>query len=252
MSAFTSNMMKGGAMLDDATRLAEAWQPDLTADENLRRVSDLNLLGKISRARTDDVLLRILKPRFVDPGDQVMHALKTLLDRPDAFREACYYETSRDDALLAAFAEGPLYEWYGRGRTTVNLEEVKQWFSELAERGEAPAWTDNVRTKVARGLLAALRDFGVLEGAAHKRFATPRMTPLGFAYVAFRQHELGASSRRLAESAVWRRWLLDRDRVVELFTQVERLGVLRYLQAGSSVRIDWLAGSLEEVARAAA
>ena len=51
MNTFTSNMMKGGAMLEDATRLVEAWQLDLTADENLRRVSDLNLLGKISRAR---------------------------------------------------------------------------------------------------------------------------------------------------------------------------------------------------------
>ena len=182
----------------------------------------------------------------------MIHALKTLLDRPDTFREACYYETARDDDLLAAFAEVPLYEWYGGGRTTVNLEEVKQWFSGLAQSGEAPAWTENVRTKVARGLLAALRDFGVLEGAAHKSFAIPRMTPLGFAYVAFREHEQGASSRGLVDSRVWRRWLLDRDRVVELFTQAERLGVLRYLQAGSSVRIDWLAGSLEEVARAAA
>jgi hypothetical protein len=252
MTAFTTNMMKGGAMLDDAARLAEAWQPELSASDNLQRVSDLNLLGKTTRARTDDVLLRILKPRFVDPGDQVMQALGRLLMRPDSFREACYYETSRDDALLAAFAEGPLYESYQRGRTTITVDEVKLWMADLSRDGQAPEWTDIVRTKVARGILAALRDFGILEGANHKRFATPRMTPLGFAYVAYREHEQGVSSRGIVESRVWRRWLLSPDRVTELFTQAERLGVLRYLQVGSSVRVDWIAGSLQEVARAAA
>jgi hypothetical protein len=239
-------------MLEDATRLAEAWQPDLSPQDNLRRVSDLNLLGKTTRTRADDVLLRILKPRYVDPGDQVMTALNQLLIRPDAFREACYYETSRDDALLAAFSEGPLFEWYQRGRTTVTIDEVKQWMSDLARAGQAPSWTDTVRTKVARGILASLRDFGILEGANQKRFATPRMTPLGFAYVAYREHEQGASSRAIVESPVWKRWLLGPDRVPDLFAQAERLGVLRYVQVGSSVRVDWIAGSLQEVARAAA
>ena len=80
----------------------------------------------------------------------------------------------------------------------------------------------------------------------------PRMTPHGFAYVAFREHEQGASSRALFTSPVWRRWLLDAARVAELFNQAERIGVLRFSQAGSAVRVDWRVGSLEEVARAAA
>ena len=50
----------------------------------------------------------------------------------------------------------------------------------------------------------------------------PRMTPHGFAYVAFREHEQGASSRALFTSPVWRRWLLDATRVAELFNQAER------------------------------
>ena len=76
----------------------------------------------------------------------------------------------------------------------------------------------------------------------------PRMTPHGFAYVAFREHEQGASSRALFASPVWRRWLLDATRVAELFNQAERIGVLRFSQAGSAVRVDWRVGSLEEVA----
>lgn len=78
------------------------------------------------------------------------------------------------------------------------------------------------------------------------------MTPRGFAYVAWREHEQGASSRALVTTRVWRRWLLDQDRVLHLFGQAARLGVLRFSSAGSAVRIDWVASSLEEVTRAAA
>ena len=251
MTALTSNVQKGGALLDDTRRLVEAWDPSLDADENLRHVANGNLLGKTSRARTDDVLLRILKPRFVEPGPHVIRALATLLEHPASFIEACYYEASRDDALLAAFAEGPLFDWYEQGRTGVAIEDVKGWLAELGRAGRAPAWSENVRTKVARGLLAALRDFRVLQGAARKEYAVPRMTPHGFAYVAFREHEQGASSRALFTSPVWRRWLLDAARVAELFNQAERLGVLVFSQAGSAVRVDWRVDSLEEVAHAA-
>jgi hypothetical protein len=252
MTALTSNVQKGGALLDDTRRLVEAWDRSLDADANLRDVAHGNLLGKTSRARTDDVLLRILKPRFVEPGPQVIGALATLLEHPTSFVEACYYEASRDDALLAAFAEGPLFDWYEQGRTGVATEDVKGWLAELGRAGRAPAWSENVLTKVARGLLAALRDFRVLQGGARKEYAVPRMSPRGFAYVAFREHEQGASSRALFTTRVWRRWLLDAARVAELFDQAERMGVLRFSQAGSAVRVDWRVGSLEEVARAAA
>lgn len=246
----SSNIQKGGALLDDSRRFVEAWSTELDANDNLRRVAEDNLLGKRSRMRSEDVLRRILGPRFVDPGPHVIAALKALLDKPASFREACYYEASRDDELLATFAETPLFEWYELGRTTVTVQEVAVWLQQSP--GHLPGWSESVRTKVARGLLAALRDFGVLEGGTIKRFAPVRISPLGFAYVAFREHEQGRSSRAIVDSPVWRRWLLDDGRVADLFVQAERLGVLRFSQVGSSVRIDWRAASLEEVTRAAA
>ncbi len=221
-------------------------------DENLRRMTEKNVLGKTSRSRSEDVLLRVLRPRFVEPGAQVMLALKALLQHPATFVEACYYEASREDALLAAFAEGPFFDWYQQGRIGITPEDVRSWLAELVLRGQVPAWSENLVERVAQGVLATLRDFRVLTGGVHKEYAVPRMTSQGFAYVAFREHEQGASSRALVTSRVWRRWLLDASRVSELFNQAERLGVLHFSQAGSAVRVDWRVDSLEEVARAAA
>ena len=47
----TSNILKGGALLDDARRLVEVW--DLNADKawNLSRINEENLLAKQDRHR---------------------------------------------------------------------------------------------------------------------------------------------------------------------------------------------------------
>jgi hypothetical protein len=74
----------------------------------------------------------------------------------------------------------------------------------------------------------------------------------GFAYVAFRLHEQGASSTSIESSQVWRRWLLSPDRVDDLLHQAAQAGVLTYGRAGTAVRIDWHVSSVEEAIRAAA
>jgi len=249
---YTANIQKGGAMLDDTRRLIEVWDDTADSEDNLRRIADTNLLGKQSRKRTDDILLRILRPRYVAPSAELVPALRSLRNDPRAFREACYYETAREEDLLAAFAEGPLFVFYSAGRVGVTVEDAKNWLESLTKAGQLPDWTDTVRTKVARGLLAALRDFGVLKGAVRKEFNPPGMSARGFAYVAFREHQRGASARALVESRVWRRWLLDGRWVSDLLTQIDQLGLLHYARAGSAVRIDWRAASLKEVVHAAA
>ena len=239
MTAFTANIQKGGALVEDARRLVEVWDLEYEADRNLERIADQNLLAKRSRARSEDILRRVLTPRLIEPGPQVIEALKLLLPSPRSFIEAYYLEACRDDALLAALAEGPLYAWWHEGRVTIDSQEVARWIRGLAEAGKAPAWSEGVQIKVARGLLAALRDFGVIAGASRKEFEAPSLSLPGFGYAAFRLRELGASSRTLVDNAAWRRRLLDRGRVMELFSQADRLGLFHFAAAGSAVRVDW-------------
>ena len=254
-AVYTSRLLKGGAVVEDTRRVVELWDPDLSPGANLHRLSVENLLGKPSRSRIDDLLYRVVQRRYVEPGPHIIPALKGLVSDRRAFREACYYETSRADDLLAAFAVGPMWEWWLQGRLSVDTDDVVGWLHELAKAGKVPTWTDSVRTRTAQGLLSTLRDFGVLAGVARgrrKEIAPPSMTPRGFAYVAWREHEQGASSRALTSGSVWRRWLLDDASVEDLFVRSARLGVLRFSRAGSAVRVDWLVHRLAEVTGAAA
>ena len=79
MTVYTSNIQKGGALLDDARRLVEVWDQHEDTESNLERIAGENLLAKPSRARAEDVLRRILRPRLVEPGPQIIAALKILL-----------------------------------------------------------------------------------------------------------------------------------------------------------------------------
>lgn len=249
---FTGNIQKGGALLEDCRRVVEVWDPTKDEASNLSRIVDQGLLAKRSRTRAEDVIRRIIRPRLIEPGPHVIPALKNFLSDPQSFREACYFETARDETLLAAFAEDPLFEMWTDGRIGVTIQDVVDWQVKLTATKQLPTWTDTVRIKVARGILAALRDFGILAGENSKTILPPSLSPSGFSYVAWRLHEGGGSSWSLSTSSVWRRWLLDPTRVSELFRQASGLGVMSVSAAGSAVRIDWRAHDLQEVTSAVA
>ena len=248
----SSRIMKGGALLNESRILVEQWDLSAEPSINLSRIVDENLLAKKSTMRSHDVVSRVLSQRFVEPGAHVIAALKQLTGHARAFTEACYFESTRSDQLLAAFVEGPLWQWSTEGRIGVAVVDTESWLAKLASNGELPDWSVEVRTRVARGLLAALRDFGVLKGATRKEFATPSLSPSGFAYVAFRLREQGVVARGLTTSPVWRHWRLQADEIEHLFAETAHLGVLRKSQVGTVVRIDWELESLVEVARAVA
>lgn len=253
---YTSNLQKGGALVEASALLVSAWDDSLSVDGNLAMAVGANLFGAASAVRRRDLVDRILRPRLVDPGPHVMSALKVLLDTDGhAFRDACYFEASRAEPLLADFAEGPMFDWYTAGRTTITVADVEPWLVGLLRTGSAPNWSAAVRARVGRALLATLRDFGVLGGVAggtRKQIGHPYPSVPGFAYTCWRLHELGVTAPSLEGSPVWRRWLLGPADVGALMTDLAGHGVILLNRAGSITRIEWRATTLSEAVHAAA
>jgi hypothetical protein len=248
MTHYDTRIIKGGALLDDTRRFLEAWNVQHGPAENLDHIRASGALGKRSRSRAAAVLA-ILRRRLVGAGEGVVATLRLLREDARAFREACYYEAAHSDPLLAAFAAEALFGWHQSGRSPVTVADAVAW---LADAGRTPSWTEPTRARVGQGLLSALRDFGLLEGAVKKRIAPPRLSPRGFAYVAVRERGQHPSGRALLQAPVWRRYLLGAEDVRALFLEADRLKVLRFSEAGSAVRIDWLIAGLEEVPRVVA
>lgn len=252
-TAYTSNLQKGGALLDVSALFVSTWDDRRSCEDNLTAVVEMAAASAVRRADLGD---RILRRRFVDPGPHVVSALKVLLDSDrHAFRDACYFETARAEPLLAHFAEGALVEWYRAERRTVTVDDTVGWLSLLVRRGLTPPWSDAVQTRVARALLATLRDFGVLDGVAGgrtKRIGHPYPSVAGFAYTCWRLHELGVTAAGIERSPVWRRWLLGTADVAALLADLARHGVIMLNRAGSVTRIEWQAATLAEAVHGAA
>ena len=247
----TSRIIKGGALLDETRRFVESWHDSRSVEENLAALRTGNLLGKRSRARAEDTLA-ILRQRFADPGPHVIRAFRPLALQAEAFRDACYYEAARNDDLLAHIASETIFDLLGRGWVKVTVEDVERALLLAPPDPLVMGWGDATRTRVIHGVLSALRDFGVLEGKANKHIASPHLSFSGFVYVLGRLRDALPSSHEIVGSPVWRWWLLEDRQLRALFLEADRAGLVRFSDAGSSVRLDWRVDGLEEMVRAVA
>jgi hypothetical protein len=102
---------------------------------------------------------------------------------------------------------------------------------------------------VAQGLLATLRDFGVLLGATNKRLAPPALPVSAFSYIAFYLRDKQASGERVIQSKEWALFFLSTNEVERLFMEAHQQRLLEYHAAGSVIRINFPSESLEDYAR---
>lgn len=248
MTEFTTRIIKGGALLAETRRFLDNWADDRPPRWNLEQILDRNLLGLPSRKRTGDTLA-VLRQRFVEPGPSVIPSLRIASIDPIAFREVCYFEASRNDALLAFAAENVLYQWWELGRSAVPIEQFEGSILQASPDPAIREWRPATTRRVTSGLLSALRDFGILEGKNNKSISPPRLSLPGFAYVTERLREMEVTD--IVGSPVWHRWILDERQIRALFLEADRVDLIRFSEAGSAHRVDWLFEDLEEMMSAA-
>ena len=242
-TVYNSRLLKGGALIPEMRTLVRLWQDDVPFQDLRNRVERENILGKASRARVRDVLSRTFLPRYAHGNPP--NAWRYLRPFEDAHaplhvvRPLYYLYAARSEAILGDFVRNYLYERYRAGLLAVSMEDALHFVHQAEADGRIPEpWSESVSVKVARGMLAALRDFGILTGRARKRIAPPYLDVIPFAHAAF----LLAGERHGAaalEHPDWRLFLMDRDAVERLFVEADRAGLLRYNAAGSIVRIDF-------------
>jgi hypothetical protein len=85
----------------------------------------------------------------------------------EVLRPVYFWITARSEPLLYDFTSEEILSKNRSQDLSVRVDETAQWIRKRLLKHDQ-VWTDTVITKVARGLLAALRDFGILEGTASK------------------------------------------------------------------------------------
>jgi hypothetical protein len=155
--------------------------------------------------------------------------------------------TARTERLLYDFVCVELLQRSKSQVQPITTNDVGRWIaSQLATCGKN--WSPSVTARVARGVLAALRDFGLLEGASKKRIAPVYLPIESFAYIAFALHQEGVSGPQLVQHRDWQLFLLSPPMVEQMFLEADRSGLLRFHVAGKIMRMDFPATNFGEMA----
>lgn len=247
---YLTRLLKGGALLEDMRLLVRAWTNNASDEQKAKLIIE-NRLGKKTRTRSADVFRRVFAPRFLHGNPpQSWKIVRPLENREVAMEISTplyYWITARSDKLIYDFVSKELRAKVGSADPVVRTDEATNWIRRTLNRNDLK-WSDAAIIKVARGLLAALRDFGILEGATIKRIA-PRYLPTeSFAYIAFALYQLGSSGIELQNHKDWELFLLSQPVVEQLFLDAHQMHFLRYEAAGSIVRIEFNATKYEEMA----
>ena len=247
---YNSRLQKGGALFEDMRLLVRNWQESGVNGQHDTVVAE-NLLGKHTRARAADTLRRAFLPRFVNGRPphawKIVRALEDCNLPVEIIRPIYYWITARTERLLYDFVCVELLQRSKSHVQSITTDEVYSWIaSQLATCGKR--WSPTVTTKVARGVLATLRDFGVLEGTSKKRIAPVYLPVESFAYIAFALHQEGVSGSHHVEHHDWLLFLCSPPVVEQMFLEADRSGLLCFQAAGKIVRIDFPAASFGEMA----
>jgi hypothetical protein len=203
---YQSKIIKAGALLADTKTLLAQWDEAVSVAENLDRFRRENLFGKASRSRVEDILA-IFRQRYLT-SEPVTKALVTLVkDQFSAVGLTCifYFHATRADALLHDVVTEVLMSLQNQGKRDIDIKDIVTplacW---VAEEKTAGHWSEPTLVRVAQGLMATLRDFGVLQGVIRKRVAPMYLPVEAFAYVAFYLHQTQPSGERLLGHPEWR------------------------------------------------
>ncbi|APB32610.1 hypothetical protein GlitD10_0303 [Gloeomargarita lithophora Alchichica-D10] len=236
-------MKHSGALLADTKLFFSHWHNQDTEDMQIYWQS--NLFAKSSRFRSK-AILRVLKQRYLQELNVAL-ALAELVKNScpaNVLDKILYFHTAGFDRLIFDVVIEFLYPRYRQGRRDVQVSDLTaqliQWTSNT--------WSAATTTRLSQGILAALRDFGILTGKSRKQIIFPYLPVYAFAYIAFYLKQLQPSVRKLMELSDWQLFFLKPIEVEKQLFEAHQQGILEYHVAGSVTRLTFPVPTLPEYA----
>jgi hypothetical protein len=255
---YTIAVSKGSALIDETKALLRAWEPAESLADFRRRIVRGDLLGKMTAQRADDVVRRVFAPRFLLPSDGPARQLKRLVESGQANAlvvELCLLYAARQDALLRDAIVEVYWPVANTGQLVLSPRDIITFLHQGELNGRIPEpWSVEVKIRVARGLLRALRDFGLLreERRGRREIVAHRPNDRTVVYLAYELHDSGLTDAAVVEHDDWALYGLSRGDVVTTMDRLSGEGWWILQAAVSVVRVTWQLSGREEVVDALA
>ena len=247
---YSSKIIKAGALIGDTKTLLSHWDVRASVAENIDRIQRDNVFGKASRSRVEDILA-IFRQRYL-ADESITKSLVALVRGrfpAAALERILYFHSACADQLLHDAVTKILVPMYDDGLVDINVQAFQRTLAKWVQEGRTTGhWSEPTITRIAQGLLSALRDFGILQGAVNKKIVPAFLPTESFAYIVFYLRQYQPSGAKLVELPNWKLFFLSREGVERLLFEAHQRNLLEYHVAGSVTRLTFPANTLEEYA----
>ena len=249
---YTSNLQKAGAAVEDVKILLKNWKNDVLQREIVKELVAKNILGKKSRKRTTDVIRYIFLPRYVNGYPEghwifLKKLIKANVSR-NILRQILYFYCALNEPLIKDFIKKFLLPRYKKGILEVDSQDICSFINHgIEDKSISVKWSESVSKRVASGLFAALKEFGILEGGRRRKIS-PKFIPLTvFIYIALFISKEGTVGKKIIHHDYWNLFLLNQVEITHLFMEAHQQKYLHYEEVGDIVRIDFFYNTFEEL-----
>ena len=236
---YSSKIIKAGALIGDTKTLLSHWDITAPVAKNIERLQRDNVFGKASRSRVKDILA-IFRQRYLseEPVARALVALVKGKFPSAALERLLYFHSARANQLLHDAVTKILFPMQERGLMDISVKDFNHSLAKWVEEGKTTGhWTEPTINRISQGLLSALRDFGVLQGAVNKKIAPAFLPTESFAYIVFYLKQHQPSGAKLLEMPDWKLFFLSREGVERFLFEAHQRDLLEYHVAGSVTRL---------------
>lgn len=240
-SNLSASIGRHGAYIWETKRILEKYVKDECYDAVKEAVLEENLLRKGSERYREDILAEIVSRYNIDKSGYTETPLVRAFKFPiteSVTDWLIYYEFSQDKLVYYLTTEF-LYSQFHKGALSIKKEHVIQFLEDSTEDySVVESWSDNTKLSVAEHYLAAMKNFGLMEGNTTKEFQYVYPPNELVLYVLYSLFDQGVTtSKEVIEHPDWKLLLLSPEDVRDRLQDVSPSHV-QYEKRGSVERLE--------------
>lgn len=250
---YTTQLQAGLGLVPETLKLLAIWEPGMAGQDLLKVALASGAFPTVAARRLRNVIIEAFCPRYLVDRAAPARLLKTLskdLSKED-LRALCFLYTCRANSILGDFVRQVYWPLYSAGGTSASKADSLTFVTAAVSEGRTTTrWSEATVIRVARYLLGACADFGLLGTTKHEARAiiTFRITPNVASILSHELHFKGLGDNALLESPDWRLFGLEPEDVLGELKRLSLRGELIVQSAGGVTHVSWKYKAMEELA----
>jgi hypothetical protein len=250
---YTTQLQAGLGLVPETLKLLTAWEPGMSGQDLLKAALTSGDFPTMSARRLRNIIIEAFCPRYLADNTVPAKLLKRISQSitREEFRTLCFLYTSRANPILADFVRQIYWSRYSSGGNSVSKEDSLKFVASAVANGlTTKRWSETTIIRVARYLLGASADFGLL-GAMQENarsIISFHITPTVTSVLAHDLHFKGLGDNALLRSPDWGLFGLEPEEALSELKRLSLQGEVIVQSAGGVTQVSWKHKSMEELA----